>query len=746
MKSYLDPLKCAYCSKHINEFVKPEVPRNPRLIIVGEAPGAEELRQGVPFVGPSGKVLRTVLPVDAVIVNAANVYSPDKPTTEIINIERESHLLPLLAEYKDLPVVSLGAFAAQSLLGGKRSDSSMAGQALWLHGRPVLFTYHPAYYLYSHKDERILKHIEAHILAALASPLKHNIRIDTLPKESTGSFVLDIESTGKDLPFYGTQVVLFGVRVGSSVYQFTASWLAKKANVKALQAWINVNKQVIGHNVMFDILQAEAVGLTFNKLGWYDTMLAVKDKGHDLYSGFGLKALARSLYHAAPWEAKFHTYLKDKVAIETIPIAELSPYNAGDLYYTSRLAEARSVARDNNPFVALDNDYLRYVKQMVSNGIFVSTRKLALMLRHYQRERAKAEVKARKLVTVGKDFNFNSPKQLLPLVQSLVGPIENTREQTLTTVLDKHPFIPALLEIRGTEKTIELLEKTKGRIVPATGLVHTTATVHGAETSRTTTKDPNIQNWPEVIRSMLRSRYKNGRIIYPDLSQIEYRLIGHETQEPKLVRIFKEGGDIHNETYKDLVGRYPKNKEERKPYKTANYAEIYGVGLAKLAFLTSLSYKKAKELKAKVRGRYPYVDDYKAELEDRLMNDDPAKIVNVFGRVRYMSLSEFYGDTQREKVRNALREAFNWVFQSSGHDILKLWTMEVLDLIDDPEVLFIDDVHDEFVLDVPGAKVKSVLSSIKFVSDNLNELINSAFGVRLRVPITAEIEYGKHWK
>lgn len=236
-----------------------------------------------------------------------------------------------------------------------------------------------------------------------------------------------------------------------------------------------------------------------------------------------------------------------------------------------------------------------------------------------------------------------------------------------------------------------------------------------------------------------------GIIIHPDLSQIEYRLIAHATGEPKLIRAFRDGRDIHDETCKDITGKFPKDKKERKKYKTANYAEIYGVGLAKLAFLTDLTYRQAKELKSKVRGRYPRVDDFKAELADRLAEEEVVKLKNIFGRVRYLSLVEFYGENEREKVRNALREAFNWIFQSSGHDILKLWTLETIDMIADPEVLIINDVHDEFVLDVPAEKKKIVVETLKFVGANLNLLIQESFGVKLKVPITAEIELDKHW-
>lgn len=504
MVTYLNPLKCSYCSKHSNAFVRPEIPHKPRLIVVGEGPGRKELEKKRPFVGPSGQVLRSALPADAIIINATNVFSEDKPTTEIINAEREAHLLPLLADYPDLPIVSLGAFAAQALLGGKRSDSSMAGEALWIHNRPVLFTYHPAYYLRSGKDERILHHIAAHLRAAIAQSPKIKTLIDEVPGKTRGDFVLDIEATGKDLPFYGTKTVLLGIMAGETAYQYRAAWLAKEKNRKALQVWLNKQRQVIGHGILYDILHGEATGLSFEHLQWYDTMIALKDKGHDLYWGFGLKGTARNLFYAPPWEAKFHETMRQKLPVEYLPLEVLSPYNAADLYYTKRLAEARST---DSPITQLDMDYLRVVKQMVVNGLYINQKKLAKLLKAAQQRLAVVQAKARRQAHLGKDFNFNSPKQVLPVVQQFAGrEIESTKEQVLMTVFDKHPFIATLLKIRGEAKTAEMLEEIKARIAPD-GLIHAKMTEHGAETSRTTSKEPNIQNWAEELRVMLESRY-----------------------------------------------------------------------------------------------------------------------------------------------------------------------------------------------------------------------------------------------
>lgn len=147
-----------------------------------------------------------------------------------------------------------------------------------------------------------------------------------------------------------------------------------------------------------------------------------------------------------------------------------------------------------------------------------------------------------------------------------------------------------------------------------------------------------------------------------------------------------------------------------------------------------------------MKGRFPAIDEYKNNLKRELHGG--GWLHGLFGRQRYFNPKHFISKKGWDKTgaSNMLREAFNWIFQSSGHDITELWTMECLDLINDPKILLVDEVHDEFVLDVPGKKVEATVAAIKFVSDNLNSLVEETFGVKIRVPLTAEIEVSKWWR
>jgi uracil-DNA glycosylase len=149
------------------------------LMLVGEQPGDQEDREGHPFVGPAGRLLRTLLleagiPEEGVYVtNAVKHFKwrprgtrriHDKPTWS--EVKACSHWLALeLAEVRPRLVVALGATAAQSLLGKQARVGALSGQVLALEdGTPAIVTLHPSAVLRAdaQRDER-----RAELLAGL---------------------------------------------------------------------------------------------------------------------------------------------------------------------------------------------------------------------------------------------------------------------------------------------------------------------------------------------------------------------------------------------------------------------------------------------------------------------------------------------------------------------------------------------------------------------------------------------------
>jgi len=124
---------------------------NADLMVIGEAPGAEEDRQGEPFVGRAGQLLTKIL--KAIGFERSNVYianilkSRPPNNRDPLPLEIEAHI-PIL--YKQIALIQpklllcVGKTAGTSLLNQKTTLAKLRGTFHDYHGLPVLVTYHPA--------------------------------------------------------------------------------------------------------------------------------------------------------------------------------------------------------------------------------------------------------------------------------------------------------------------------------------------------------------------------------------------------------------------------------------------------------------------------------------------------------------------------------------------------------------------------------------------------------------------------
>ena len=126
-------------------------------LFVGEGPGAEEDREGEPFVGQSGKLLDAMLAAVGLHrgrdVYIANVVKCHPPGDRNPKAEEIAACAPFLDRQIDLIqprlIVALGKIAVMRLTGSDASMASMRGKLHSYRGIPVVATYHPAYLLRS---------------------------------------------------------------------------------------------------------------------------------------------------------------------------------------------------------------------------------------------------------------------------------------------------------------------------------------------------------------------------------------------------------------------------------------------------------------------------------------------------------------------------------------------------------------------------------------------------------------------
>ncbi len=135
--------------------------QNAELMLIGEGPGAEEDRQGLPFVGPAGELLTKILraiDLERSQVYIANVVKCRPPQNRDPEPDEVAACRGYLERQIDLVqprvIVALGRVAAQALLGTSEALGRLRGRWHEVRGVPTRTTYHPAALLRYNKYKR----------------------------------------------------------------------------------------------------------------------------------------------------------------------------------------------------------------------------------------------------------------------------------------------------------------------------------------------------------------------------------------------------------------------------------------------------------------------------------------------------------------------------------------------------------------------------------------------------------------
>ncbi|MFB6203713.1 MAG: uracil-DNA glycosylase [Candidatus Nanohaloarchaea archaeon] len=136
-------------------FVPAVGPPDAEIMMVGEAPGENEVQKGEPFVGRAGDRLDEILEDIGVerseiyITNLVKVRPPDNRDPKQEEIEAWKPVL--LAEIEEVDpekILTLGNFATRELLDSSQGITSVHGELFQRNGRKIMPVYHPAATLY----------------------------------------------------------------------------------------------------------------------------------------------------------------------------------------------------------------------------------------------------------------------------------------------------------------------------------------------------------------------------------------------------------------------------------------------------------------------------------------------------------------------------------------------------------------------------------------------------------------------
>ena len=131
------------------------------LMFVGEAPGADEDEQGIPFIGRAGQLLTKIIEAinlkrdDVYIANIIKCRPPQNRNPEPDEVAScEPFLFRQIDVIKPKVIVALGKYAAQTLLRRETPISRLRGQVFDYRGAKLVPTFHPAYLLRNPSSKR----------------------------------------------------------------------------------------------------------------------------------------------------------------------------------------------------------------------------------------------------------------------------------------------------------------------------------------------------------------------------------------------------------------------------------------------------------------------------------------------------------------------------------------------------------------------------------------------------------------
>ena len=263
---------------------------------------------------------------------------------------------------------------------------------------------------------------------------------------------------------------------------------------------------------------------------------------------------------------------------------------------------------------------------------------------------------------------------------------------------------------------------------------------------------PNLQNIP--VRTELGRRIRKAFVAQEgcsllafDLSQIELRVAAHESQDPTMLDIFHNDGDMHMMTACAMFGLPPEkidDKTHRRPAKTCNFGTIYLISAKGLwaqfqhEGLTQFSEDDCQSFLDSWRRTYPGFFDWVEEISAEARRTGMVR--DMFGRIRWIPELQ----SSLKYVREAgIRQAVNAPIQSGAGGILKEAMRHLHPLVrqwrEDYGIVCrsLLQVHDELIFEVED-------EYIPIIVPQFYEVMVGA--VELSVPVKVDCEKGKNWK
>jgi DNA polymerase-1 len=517
----------------------------------------------------------------------------------------------------------------------------------------------------------------------------------------------------------------------------------------------------IGHNLKYDLIvlnRAYAQWGGIEVAPYDDTIVMSFDLDAGLH-GHGMDELAAThLSHSCIAYKDVTGTGKKAIGFHEVDLKAATRYAAEDADVTLRLwrrFKARlPVEAATRVYEMVDRPLPAVIGRMERHGIKVDRERLAQLSDDFSKQIGELESVIHGLA--GGPFTIGSPKQLGDVLFERMGLKGGRKGKSgvYSTDVNEMERLAADKDSPGAEIAARVLDwrqltKLKNtytdalqeQINPATGRVHTSYSLTGAQTGRLSSTDPNLQNIP--IRTETGRQIRDAFVAEPgnvilaaDYSQIELRLAAHMADVPQLRDAFARGDDIHSLTAQELFGEV--NRDTRGRAKTINFAILYGISRWGLAGRLDVTADEAQGMIDRYFDRFPGIRDYIHATTQSVR--ERGFTTTLFGRKTHFP--RIKSKVQHER-QGAERAAINAPIQGTSADIIKRAMARMEPALAEAGLTgtrMLLQVHDELVFELPEGEVEAAKPVIERVMAQAAEP-----AVVLSVPLAVEIGVGASW-
>lgn len=770
------------------------VGNDPKVLFIGEAPGAEEDLRHRPFVGNSGKLLRKAI-MQAGINDFAltNVVKCRPPNNRNPNMSEVKKCLPKVYEdIKRLPnlkvIVLVGAIALRGLTGLMsitKLSGTILNKPINVDGRsiPALALMHPAYVLRNPNEARSFTNHVFRISSAINDTLTDEsdvgdyFVIETIEQfedlvnhiKEVREFAYDVETTGLNL---------FYLYTGIKCIQFSIH--PREAYVLPIHPWDDVqwgriypmlvevfedqSIRKIGHNIKFDNLALrECLGINVQGTYW-DT--EVSQYILDESSPRGLKELAWRYSKLGGYEHKL------SVPVQEAEGDELYLYGAIDVDLTNRIKVAHSKELKENPensklnkvFHELYMPSIELLAEMEHNGMLINPDAVAscksaiadtiegLRGKILNEDPVKQFAKES-----GLEVNINSTVQLreilfkyanLPVVKRTDKTDAPSTDKSVLAELSSQSRLCRLLLEYSRYNTLTKFADNLLKFADSNHVVHTQYHLVTTTSGRTSSSDPNLQNIPKGERDSVGLRKcfiaRPGYVLAEfDYNQHELRVMAEAADDDALRKALAT--DIHSETASIIFNKPPSeiNEDERKQAKIINFGIIYCMTAWGISQRLKCSEEEANKYLERILGRYHGINRYMERIRRMVIEKHYVETLTGLRR-RYtlpdptlIPVSEY-----NQEISSIFREAINMPIQGTAGHILLLGGIGVLEMLREcrAKSYLSWEVHDSIGLQIHKDEM-DLIPEIKHILKTrfLKYMPN------FKTPLEVDVKIGENW-